>query len=113
MGANFMSQLDWATRCPDILSNFILSVSKEVFGDEINIYMVDLKQQDPMVLASHPTSSVCFLSIENFSQRINLIREMRNTETKENSQRRLNNNNVVIKHCQGPFVLSQGLSIIF
>ena len=29
-----MYQLDWVTRCPDILSNFILSVSKEVFGDE-------------------------------------------------------------------------------
>lgn len=41
---NSMCQLDWATRCPDILSNFILSVSTEVFGDEINIYMVDLKQ---------------------------------------------------------------------
>ena len=38
---------------------------------------------------------------------------MRNVETKENSQRRLNNNNVVIKHSQGPLVLSQGLGIIF
>ena len=55
-------------------------------------------------------SSVCLLYVENFSQRISLIREMRNAEIKENSQRRLNNNNnVVIKHGQGPLVLSQGL----
>ena len=38
---------------------------------------------------------------------------MRNVETKENSQRRLMNNNVVIKHSQGPLVPSQGLWIIF
>ena len=68
-----------------------------------------------MVLAPPIMSSACLLSVENFSQRISLIREMRNAETKENSQRRLNNNNnnnnnnVVIKHGQGPLVLSQGL----
>ena len=44
----------------------------------------------------------------SFSQR-NLIREERYVETKGNSQRRLNNNNVVIKHSQGPLVLFQGL----
>ena len=54
-------------------------------------------------------SSACLLSMENFSQRISLIREVRYAETKENSQRRLNNNNVIIKHSQGPLVLSQGL----
>ena len=54
-------------------------------------------------------SSACFLPVENFSQRINLIREVRNAETKENSLRRINSNNVVIKHSQGPLVLSQGL----
>ena len=54
------------------------------------------------------------LPMENFSQRISLIRELRNVETKENCQKRLNNNNnVVIKHSQGPSVLSQGLQIIF
>ena len=31
-----------------------------------------------------------------------LIREVRNANTKKNSQRRLNNNNVVIKHCGSP-----------
>ena len=51
----------------------------------------------------HPMSSACLLSVENFGQRISLIREMRHAETKENSQRRPNNNNVVIKHSQGPF----------
>ena len=44
-----------------------------------------------MVLAAHPRpmSSACLLSVENFSQRI--IREVRNAETKEDSQRRLSN----------------------
>ena len=58
-------------------------------------------------------SPVCLLSVENFSQRISLVREMRNAETKDNSQRRLNNTIVVIKHGQGPLVLSQGMWIIF
>ena len=54
------------------------------------------------------------LPMENFSQRISLIRELRNVETKENCQKKLNNNNnVVIKHSQGPLVLSQGPQIIF
>ena len=39
------------------------------------------------------------------SQRIGLIRQMRNAERKGNSQRRVNNNTLVIKHSQGP---SQG-----
>ena len=34
---------------------------------------------------------------------------MRNAETKENSQKIVNNNNVVIKHSQGPIFPSQGL----
>ena len=55
-------------------------------------------------------SSACLLPMENFSQRISLIRELRNVETKGNCQKRLNNkNNVGIKHSQGPLVLSQGL----
>ena len=62
-----------------------------------------------MVLAPPIMSSACLLSVENFSQRIGLIREVRNVETKENSQGRLNNNNVVIKQSQGPLVLSQRL----
>ena len=63
-------------------------------------------EQEPMVLAPPTTSSACLLSVDNFSQRISLIREVRNAETKENSLRRLNNNTVVIKHGQGPLVLS-------
>ena len=58
-------------------------------------------------------SAACLLFVENFSQRTNLIREVRNAETKENNHRRLNSNKVVIKHPQGPFILSQGLWIIF
>ena len=50
-----------------------------------------------MVLAPS-TSFACLLSMESFSQRISLIRVIRNAETRENSQRRPNNNNVVIKH---------------
>ena len=53
--------------------------------------------------------SAYLLLVENFSQRINLIREVRNAEAKENSLRRLNNNNVVIKHSQGRLVVSQRL----
>lgn len=34
--ADFMCQLDWTTRCPDLL-NIILGVSVRVFGDEIGI----------------------------------------------------------------------------
>ena len=41
------------------------------------------------------TSSVCLSFVENFNQRISLIREVTNAETKENKQRRLNNDNVV------------------
>ena len=67
-------------------------------------------EQDTMVLAPPPTTSfACLLPMENFSPRISFIKEVRNAETKENSQRRPNNNNVVIKHSQGPLVPSQGL----
>ena len=40
--------------------------------------------------------SACLLPVENFIQRINLIREVRNAEAKENSLRKLNNNSVVL-----------------
>ena len=66
-----------------------------------------------MVLAPPPTGlSACHLPLENLSQRISLIREVRNAETKESSQRGPNNN-VVIKHSQAPLVPSQGLQVIF
>ena len=41
---------------------------------------------------------------KNFSQRLSLIGEMRNAETRGNSQRKPNNNNVLIKNSQGPLV---------
>ena len=68
-------------------------------------------EQDPVVLAPclPSMSSACLLYVENFSQRISLIREMRTCENKENSLRRLSNNSVVVKHSHGPLVLSQGL----
>ena len=58
-------------------------------------------------------SSAFLLPVEIFNQRVSLIREVRNDETKENSLSRVNNNTVIIKHNQGPLVLSQGLLIIF
>ena len=64
-------------------------------------------EQDHVVLAPS-MAPACLLPVEHFSQRISLVREVRNAETKENSQRRLNHN-VVSKHSQGPLVLSQGL----
>ena len=60
----------------------------------------------------HTTFSACLLPVEHFSQRISLIREGINAETNENNQRGLNNN-VVIKHSQGPLVPPQELWIIF
>ena len=68
-------------------------------------------EQDPSVLTLHLPiiSSACLLSVESFSQRISLIREVRNVEPKESGQRRLNNNDVVTKHSEGPLVLPQGL----
>ena len=39
-------------------------------------------EQDPMVLAPPPMSSACRLPMENFSQRISLIREMRTYKNK-------------------------------
>ena len=47
--------------------------------------------------------------VGKFSQRTSLIRDGRNAETEENRQRRLTNNNIVIKHSQGPLAVSQGL----
>ena len=48
-----------------------------------------------MILAHIPSPNHAFcppFACGNFSQRINLIREVRNAETNENSLRRLNNN---------------------
>ena len=54
-----------------------------------------------------PMFSAWLLPVENFSQRMSLITEVRNAETKGNSQESLNN--AIIKNNQGPVVLSQGL----
>ena len=65
-------------------------------------------KQDRMVLAPTTMFSACLLPAENFSQRVSLIREMRNAETKESSQRRPDDNNVLIKCSQEPLVPPQG-----
>ena len=70
---------------------------------------LSMKRRGPYGPCLSTLSSACLLPVENFSQKISLIREVRNAETKENNQRNLNNNNVVRKHSQGPLVLSQGL----
>ena len=71
---------------------------------------VFLKQSRALWSSPLTMYSAYFLSVDNFSQRVSLIREVRNAETKGDSLRRQNiNNNVVMKHSQGPLVLSQGL----
>ena len=64
--------------------------------------------QNRAVVVAPPRVLYCLWPADNVSQRISLIGEVRNAATKENSQRRLNNN-IVIKHSQRPLVLSQGL----
>ena len=88
-------------------------------GEDISWIILDLVEvgtksemkQDPIVL--RPCHVLCLLFVckkkKNCRQRVSLIREMGKGETKENSQRRPNHNDVVIKHSQGPLVLSQGL----
>ena len=63
-----------------------------------------------MVLTSPPYPLPAFYLWKTLVKKKKIvIREVRNAETKENSQRRQNNNDVVMKHSQGPLVLSQGL----
>ena len=83
--------------------------------EQLSLSLSDSKTEVHMVLA-HPipplpptVSSAWLLPVKNFTGLISLIREVRHTETKENSPRRLNNNNAVIKHSQGPLIFSQGL----
>ena len=52
------------------------------------------------------------MSIENFNQKLSLIRKVKNEETKENSKRRLNNNNVVLKHKELYSSFSRAIDII-
>ena len=65
--------------------------------------------QNRTVVVAPPRVLYCLWPADNVSQRISLIGEVRNAATKENSQRRLNNNNAIIKDNQGPLVLSQRL----
>ena len=71
-------------------------------------------EQDLMVLDTHtPTMTfACLLSVENFCQRISLITEVRSVETKENSQRKLNNSYVIIKRSQGYSSFSRAMDNI-
>ena len=89
----------------------MVSLQIHVHSEPLNVTLFGNRAfADGIETAGLPT----LLPMENFSQRISLIRELRNVETKENCQKKLNNNNnVVIKHSQGPLVLSQGLLIIF
>ena len=72
-----------------------------------------LRRREPRIARDAFTTRSCLLPAfclwKTLVKRTSLIREIRNAETKENSLRRLNNSNVVIKHSQGPLVLSQGL----
>ena len=50
--------------------------------------------------------------MENFNQKLSLIRKVKNEETKENSKRKLNNNNVVLKHKELYSSFSRAIDII-
>ena len=94
-----------AYQAPNMSSNFQMFVQVQwKFITFLVQYLLPLKieeyqrkrwietEQDSIILASPPPmSSACLLPVKNFSQRISLIREVRNAETKENSLRRLNN----------------------
>ena len=90
---------------------FLLPLKCELLksGRYLRIPVKQSRSLRSLIPTSYPMSSVCLLSAENFSQRINLILEVRNAKTKENSQRKPNNNNVVIKHSEGLLIPSQGL----
>lgn len=54
---NFMCQLDWATECPDILSNTSLVCLWTVYLDENNIWIGRVKLiAFPIVLGPHPAN---------------------------------------------------------
>ena len=64
-------------------------------------------ETEPMVLphpAPRPQPAFCLW--KTFSQRISLIREVRQCRNRGKHQRRPNNNSLVIKHSQGPLVPS-------
>ena len=80
-----------------------------IWGKKTTTEQPSLKQSRTLWALPPTVSSAGSLSVENFSQRISLIREVRNVETKGSSQRRLNNNDVAVWLSQGPLVPFQGL----
>ena len=62
-----------------------------------------------MVFVSLPRLLPVFCLWKTLVKKISLTREVTNVETKENNQRRLNNNNAVLKHGQGLLVFFQEL----
>ena len=91
-----------------IIATCVSSLKQEVLVSNVELLITRYWNGAGPYGPCPPTmSSACLLPVEKFSQIISLIREMRNAETKENSLRRLSNNNVVIKHRQGPLALSQ------
>ena len=79
-----------------------------IWGKKTTTKQPSLKQSRTLWALPPTVSLAGSLSVENFSQRISLIREVRNVETKENSQRRLNNNDIAIWLSQGPLVFFKG-----
>ena len=93
--------------CPGTMKVYCFSCSVPVppQGWGVSKKTRDWNGLGPYALAPHHVLCLRFVC-GNFSQRISLIREVRNGETNKNIQRRPNNNtNVVIKHSQGPLVL--------
>ena len=66
-------------------------------------------EQDPMMLSPSPHPLPAFCLWKTLVEEEVWSEKWEHVRTKENSQRRPNNNNVVIKHIQGPWVISQGL----
>ena len=62
-------------------------------------------EQDPMVLAPH-ILCLYFVCGKIFSQRIRLMKEAKTCRNKRKQSKELNNHDVVIKHNQGPLILS-------
>ena len=91
--------------------------SQRVRHDGVTFTFTTLTRESEteQVLAPHPpprTMPSAFCLRKTWVKKISLIREVRNAETKESSQRKLNNNNTATKHSQGPLALSQGLWIM-
>ena len=83
--------------------------SSTCFNLSLNVCLCLKQRRTPLSLPPPANHVLRLPFVCGKFQSTSLIREMRNAKKKENSPRRLNHNNAVIKHHQGPSVLSQSL----